>query len=65
MPEVTRDEFKQGLIEAYAIVKALSQHCRTVDELLELLEVSQTNAAQASLLMQAVLGVQSNRRAAG
>lgn len=64
MPEVTvtREEFREGLVEAQAVVKRLAHYCSSIDELLDLLESAVGtdgrggNPAQIALMMDALVG---------
>lgn len=59
---VSKDEFRQGLIDALAVIKALSPHCKDFVELVGLIELAvgpdgegAGNGAQLRILMAAVL----------
>jgi hypothetical protein len=65
MADVSKEVFRQGLVDAAAVVRGLSPLCKTFDEMLQLIELAvgdgedgQGNQAQLTLLYAAVLGKQ-------
>ena len=61
MADVTRDEFREGLLETLLIAKRLSPHCADIGEMLGLIELAigtdgegRGNEAQLKILMNLV-----------
>ena len=53
-----RDKFRDTFKEAAIVVAKLSTLCKTTDELVEVLNLAQTNDAQLELLIDRVVGLQ-------